>query len=67
MENETLIIIIKFINVILIIKSDFKNIAPWYSSKSLDKRKIQKINIEWMYYLNDSIDIRKLSILGTHD
>ena len=67
MENETLIIIIKFIIVILIIKSDFKNIAPWYSSKSLDKRKINKINIEWMYYLNDSLDIRKLSIPGTHD
>ena len=59
--------ILKFIILIIIIKTDFRNIAPWYSNNSLDKIQIQQINIEWMYYLNDSIDIRKLSIPGTHD
>ena len=70
MESGNQIIIkkiLKFIIFIIIIKIDLRNIAPWYSNNPLDKSQIQQINIEWMYYLNDSIDIRKLSIPGTHD
>ena len=52
---------------ILIFILDFKKIVSWYSNKPLDKSKVQKLNTEWMKYLNDFTDIRELSIPGTHD
>lgn len=52
---------------ILIFILHYKKSVPWYSDKPIDKRKIQQGNTEWMSYLKDSIDIRELSIPGTHD
>ena len=52
---------------ILIFILHYKKKVPWYSDKPLDEKKIQKGNSEWMGYLKDSIDIRQLSIPGTHD
>jgi len=52
---------------LLILLLHYKKTVPWFSEKSMDKKKIQKENTEWMSYLNDSIDIRQLSIPGTHD
>ena len=66
MKKITLFRLIILLFIVLIISSNLKTI-PWYSHKSLDKSKIHKGNIEWMYYLNDSIDIRELAIPGTHD
>ena len=45
----------------------YKKKVPWYSDKPIEHKKIQKGNSEWMNNLNDSIDIRLLSIPGTHD
>ena len=58
-------VILLFITIVIIM--DIKKLTPWYSDKPLDKNRIQSGNIEWMNYIRDSIDIRELSIPGTHD
>jgi 1-phosphatidylinositol phosphodiesterase len=46
---------------------NYKKEVPWFSDKKLDRNKISERNTNWMGYLNDSTDIRKLSVPGTHD
>ena len=72
---QTIILIIIFIIsfiynnklYILIFILHYKKSVPWYSDNQIDLKKIQEGNYEWMSHLKDSIDIRELSIPGTHD
>ena len=66
-----IIFIISFIynnkSYILIFILHYKKSVRWYSDNQIDLKKIQEGNYEWMSHLKDSIDLRELSIPGTHN
>ena len=60
-------IIFNFKIYLILLIFHYKKSVPWFSDSQLDKNKITEKNANWMGYIDNSTDVRELSIPGTHD